>query len=106
MVAVYRGSTDTETIDATELVVGDLVHFESGMKCPADLIMVAGQDVACVEADLTGEPDQNVKKVVTELNKQDTATMLAKSLIVSGVGTGLVVAVGTNTAAGAISEET
>lgn len=42
MVAVFRGSTDTETIDSTELVVGDLVHFESGMKCPADLIMVSG----------------------------------------------------------------
>ena len=27
-VAVYRGSTDAVTIDSTELVVGDLVHFE------------------------------------------------------------------------------
>lgn len=28
MVPVFRGSTDTETIDATELVVGDLIAYE------------------------------------------------------------------------------
>ena len=41
-VPVYRGSVDTITIDSTELVVGDLVYFESGMKCPCDLLMVSG----------------------------------------------------------------
>lgn len=56
-VAVFRGSTDAITIDSTELVVGDLIAFEAGMKVPADLIMVEGQDVSCNEGELTGEPD-------------------------------------------------
>lgn len=41
-VAVFRGSTATETIDAEDLVVGDLVLISQGMKVPAELIMVSG----------------------------------------------------------------
>jgi magnesium-transporting ATPase (P-type) len=41
-VAVYRGSTDTITIDANDLVVGDLVYIESGMKVPTDMLMISG----------------------------------------------------------------
>lgn len=37
---------------------------------------------------------------------QDTGTMLAKSLIQTGTGTALVLAVGTNTSAGKITEQT
>jgi len=42
MVAVFRGSSDSETIDANDLVVGDLVVIESGMKVPADMLVVCG----------------------------------------------------------------
>lgn len=55
---------------------------------------------------MTGEPDSITKKVVGENNDHDLCTMLAKSLIVTGTGTGIVVAVGTNTASGKISEKT
>ena len=42
-VAVHRGSaTDTKSIDASELVVGDLLKFKDGEKVPADCIMVSG----------------------------------------------------------------
>jgi P-type E1-E2 ATPase len=68
MVGVWRGSNETVTIDANDLVVGDLIYIESGMKVPADLLMVSGQDIAAVEADLTGEPDMLPKKVITEAN--------------------------------------
>ena len=106
MVAVYRGSIESETIDANDLVVGDLVIMESGMKVPADMVMMNGQDLSTVEADLTGEPDQQIKKVITEGNMQDIGTFLAKSLVVSGTGTAVVMAVGPNTAAGKITEQT
>ena len=69
-VAVYRGSTDTITIDSTLLVVGDIIYFESGMKVPADCIMVEGQDVTINEVELNGEPDY-VEKIPTDASNWD-----------------------------------
>jgi len=107
-VAVYRGSTDTITIDSTLLVVGDLIHFESGMKVPSDMIMVDGQDVTCNEGELTGEPDF-CEKTATDHNNWNQGTMscmLAKSLVASGFGKAIIVSVGPNTVAGVITEKT
>ncbi len=40
---MFRGSaTDSITIDASQLVVGDIFAFDAGMKVPADAIMVDG----------------------------------------------------------------
>lgn len=107
-VAVYRGSTDAITIDGSELVVGDLIYFEAGMKVPADCVMVEGQDVYTIEGELTGEPDNMEKVYVEESNYNNgaTGTMMAKSLICSGFGKALVMAVGPNTVAGVITEKT
>jgi P-type E1-E2 ATPase len=105
-VAVCRGSQETETIDSEELVTGDLVLVYSGMKVPADMIMISGQDLACVEADLTGEPDEQIKTFITEDNMQDIGVLLAKSLVISGTGTAMVITVGPHTAAGKITEQT
>lgn len=56
-VAVFRNSVDAETIDASELLVGDIYAFQSGMKIPADSIVIEGQDIECTETELTGELD-------------------------------------------------
>jgi Ca2+-transporting ATPase len=80
-VAVFRGTKESITIDANDLVVGDLIYIESGMKVPADLVMISGQDVAAVEADLTGEPDMLPKKFISEVNLQDNGVLFAKTLI-------------------------
>jgi len=42
MVTVFRNSSETITIDSEQLVVGDLVYIESGMKVPADMLMISG----------------------------------------------------------------
>lgn len=78
------------------------------MKVPADCIMIEGQDVACTEGDLTGEPDALEKVALDESNYESgvQCTMLAKSLIQTGVGKALVLAVGPNTNAGIITEKT
>jgi magnesium-transporting ATPase (P-type) len=55
--------------------------MEKGMKVPADMLFVSGQDFSCIEADLTGEPDACPKKIITETNMQDLGTLLAKSLV-------------------------
>lgn len=41
-VAVFRNSDRAIIIDSEELVVGDLVGFETGEKVPADMMMVEG----------------------------------------------------------------
>jgi Ca2+-transporting ATPase len=107
-VAVYRNSDKTVTIDGDDLVVGDLFYFEQGMKMPCDAIMVDGQDVTCVEGELTGEPDAFEKVRITEDNYKysTTGTLLAKSTVQSGFGTALAMAVGKYTAAGVIVEKT
>jgi len=107
-VAVYRGSTETVTIDGADLLVGDIIQFEAGMKVPADCIMVEGQDVVCLESELTGEPDGVEKEPVTEDNYNSgvMATMMAKSLVTQGFGKALVLAVGNYTVAGVITEKT
>lgn len=107
-VAVYRNSTEAQTIDGADLVVGDIIKFEAGMKVPADCIMIEGQDVTCIEGELTGEPDAVIKVPITEENytQGDMNTMMAKSLVSTGFGKALVLAVGRNSVAGVITEKT
>jgi len=104
---VHRGSaTETRTIDAEDLLVGDLIKFEQGMKVPADCVMASGQDLCTDESELTGEPDEIEKAIVSRENYATggvVGTMLAKSLVTSGVGTALVVAVGPQSQAGVIT---
>ena len=75
---------------------------------PADCILIEGQNVVCDEVELTGEPHGIDKVPVTEENYREGAmsSMLAKSLVQSGFGKALVVAVGPNTVAGIISSKT
>jgi Ca2+-transporting ATPase len=65
-VAVYRkGKNDeTTTISYEDLVVGDLVFLSKGMKCPADCLLVSGQNVKAKEDALTGEPDEILKSPI------------------------------------------
>lgn len=108
-VAVFRNSTNTTSIDSAGLVVGDLFYFEAGMKVPADCLIIEGQDVVCIEAELTGEADGIEKTPVNEDNfnlEGTSGTMLAKSLISEGSGIALVLAVGPNTVAGIITQKT
>ena len=55
-IACYRGTEGlTITIPDSELVVGDLVKIETGMKIPADCILITGTDIKCEESNFTGE---------------------------------------------------
>ena len=96
------------TIDSRELLVGDVIKFETGMKMPADCIMIDGQDVVCDEGELTGEPIGVDKLPIDDRNYKlgGHCTLLAKSLVQTGFGTALVLAVGSRTVAGVITEKT
>jgi len=39
------------------LVVGDVIKIESGMKIPADCVLIDGTDIATDESAMTGEPE-------------------------------------------------
>jgi P-type E1-E2 ATPase len=90
-------------VDATDLVVGDVVKLKMGDKVPADLLIIASKDLTCTEGDLTGEPDALDKARVTPENSTDKVTngvCFCKALVSTGNCTALVVAVGEQTAAG------
>jgi len=77
------------------------------MSVPADCVLLAGTDVACDEASLTGEPDQVEKNAVTETTFHHNVSpfLLAKSLVVQGQGVAIVCAVGSNTRSGMAEEK-
>jgi magnesium-transporting ATPase (P-type) len=50
-VAVIRGNKGlSETCMASNLVVGDIITIEAGMRIPADCILIDGMDVNCDES--------------------------------------------------------
>jgi Ca2+ transporting ATPase len=100
---VFRGNEGgTQTIPFTELLVGDVIQIESGMKVPADCIILSGTDLSADEAALTGEPEHVEKSDVNENNVayNPSPFILSNTLIATGSGTALVCAVGTNTRSG------
>jgi len=56
-VAVYRNSDKPITIDSDDLVVGDIVKVEAGMKIPADMLLTEGQEITVNQVALNGESD-------------------------------------------------
>ena len=56
----------TKTLPIAELVVGDIIKIESGMKVPTDCVLLDGTDVATDESAMTGEPEQVEKHFVNE----------------------------------------
>ncbi len=107
-VAVFRGHDGvTQTIPGEEIVVGDIIKVEGGMKVPADCILIRGTDISCDEAAMTGEPDNMDKDWITEanVNTNPDPFMLAKTLIISGQGIAMVCAVGANTQSGQAEEK-
>ena len=62
----------------------------------------------CKESELTGEPDEIYKNVITRNNYRQNilGTMLAKSLITGGFGKAMIIGVGPHSVAGVITEQT
>jgi P-type E1-E2 ATPase len=106
--AVFRGSEGlTSTVDISELVTGDIIKIEQGMKIPADCILLDGIDISCDESAMTGEPDQMEKSAVTESNYEFNPDpfLLGKTLVAQGQGTAMVCCVGVNSRSGQAEEK-
>ena len=97
-----------QTIPAEALVPGDIVLVESGDRVPADLRLLTARRLRTEEASLTGEStavDKETATVEAEAELGDrTGMAYAGTIVVQGTARGLVVATGTHTEIGRISE--
>lgn len=101
-IAVVRGQYGLSmTVGIDELVVGDVIQVETGMRIPADCILFEGQDVTCDETIYNeGRPLINKKEVSRghdHHRDNPDPFLLANSLVISGQGKAVVCAVGKHT---------
>ncbi|MDF2152854.1 cation-transporting P-type ATPase [Vibrio sp. CAU 1672] len=103
---VLRGGHQV-TINADQLVVGDVVILQSGDRVPADLRLFRTYGFQVAEAVLTGESvaiEKTSAPVSADSELADRRCMAySGTLITHGQGTGVVVATGLNTELGKIS---
>lgn len=104
--AVLRDGT-RGSIDATELVPGDIVLLEAGDRVPADLRVIEARGLKAEEAILTGESvpvDKQDPPVAENAPLGDRSSMLfSGTLVVAGTARGVVAATGIDTEIGHIS---
>jgi magnesium-transporting ATPase (P-type) len=95
------------SVDATDLVPGDMVQLQSGDKVPADLRLVRAKGLQIEEAALTGESvpvDKGVTAMPLETPLADRRCMAySGTLVTHGQGAGIVVATGAASEIGRIS---
>lgn len=95
------------SVDATELVPGDIVLIEAGDRVPADMRLIEARGLKAEEAILTGESvpvDKGTAPVAEDADLGDRSSMLfSGTLIAAGTGRGVVAATGTDTQIGRIS---
>ncbi|MCA1983789.1 magnesium-translocating P-type ATPase [Nocardioides nematodiphilus] len=95
------------TVDATELVPGDLVDLRLGDVVPADIRLIAATGLACDESLLTGESlpvDKNTEAVLAGAALAElTGCALMGTVVNSGRGRGVVVSTGARTEFGKIA---
>ncbi|NYS60897.1 cation-translocating P-type ATPase [Vreelandella salicampi] len=96
------------TVPAEELVPGDIVLVESGDRIPADLRLIEARRFRTEEAALTGESIPVGKSTDPTSDDADLAERkniaFASTIVVQGNARGLVVATGSQTQIGKISE--
>jgi Ca2+-transporting ATPase len=100
---------DAERIDAEALVPGDVVELEAGDAVPADLRLIASDELEVDESMLTGESTPVRKDAEAAVDEDaalgDRATVAhAGCSVLCGRGRGIVVATGAHTQLGRIAE--
>ena len=95
------------SIDAADLVPGDIVLIEAGDRVPADLRLIEARGLKAEEAILTGKSvpvDKAIAPVQVKAALGDRTCMLfSGTLVAAGAGRGVVVATGSATQIGQIS---
>ena len=95
-------------VPSSELIPGDIVLLTSGDKVPADLRLVQIRNLQINESGLTGESvavEKNTQPVQADAVLAERTNMAyAGSFVTFGTGKGIVVAIGTATETGRISQ--
>lgn len=97
-----------QTIDAVDLVPGDIVLLKSGDKVPADIRLLQSKDIRVEESPLTGESEA-VEKSIEPVDESaiigDQLSMaFSGTVVVYGKATGVVVSTGAETEIGRINQ--
>lgn len=105
---VRRAGKETEVF-SEEIVPGDIVLLESGMKVPADIRLLEVSGLEIDESFLTGESIAAEKKSAILQEKLGVAERInmafAGATVLKGRGVGVVVCTGTDTQVGKISQD-
>ncbi|MBC5991884.1 cation-transporting P-type ATPase [Pontibacter cellulosilyticus] len=100
--------SNKQTIDARELVPGDVVLIQSGDKFPADLRLVQARDLKVDESALTGESvavEKNTEPVAADVVLGDRFCLgFSSTTVTYGQGRGIVIATGDDTEVGKIQQ--
>jgi P-type Ca2+ transporter type 2C len=106
--AVVKRDGKKKTINAEDLVPGDIVLLKSGDKIPADIRLIKSRDFSIEESPLTGESvpvEKNNSPVPEESVIGDQTSMsFSGTLVTYGSATGVVVSTGINTELGKINQ--
>lgn len=106
--AIVIRNNKTFEIDATQLVVGDVVVIEAGRYIPAELRVIESSDFTVDEAILTGESfpvDKHAKAIKkTDILADQTNICFMNTFAVSGRGVGVVIKTGLDTEIGKIAQ--
>lgn len=96
---------EKDTIDATKLVVGDLVEVNAGDRVPADIRIVKSNQLRVDNSSLTGESEPQSRSLEkTSDNPLETKNLaFYSSNCVVGSGMGIVIATGDDTIMGHIA---
>ena len=105
---VRRDGKESE-VPSEELVPGDIVLLESGMKVPADMHLLEASGLEIDESFLTGESIAAIKKkgiLQEDLGVAERTNMaFAGATVLKGRGVGVVVCTGVDTQVGKISQD-
>lgn len=99
--ATVRRDSKTMTLDAEQLVPGDIIMLQSGDKVPADIRILHAKDLSVDESILTGESVPVSKSVFG--NEEENNILSAGSTVMVGRATGVVFGTGKNTMIGGIA---
>ncbi len=103
--ATVLRNRERRSVDAQNLVVGDVVELRPGDKVPADLRILSAQGLRVDNSSLTGEsePQSRIPQMTDENPLETKNIAFFSTPVIEGTGMGVVIATGDHTVMGRIA---